>query len=428
MAMPSKPLLLMQRASRYVVRCASLLMLLIAVSGAMLTPALAGDLYAPEAQGSSPHTHFIWWLVQESDDQVVCQIIVQHAGRPTAAEVHNACGAALYDQWVDPQACTEEREDDEKACSPLYLQFHTTRQVSINLSPQVNYCSQILDGAPLEDILPRWLRSPSQLASNVPYTYLAGRLLTWDVVDGSACPWNGLLPNGSASACGLEQARDAVAEWQNRFDPRIMQVTDQTGVSSQLMKNMIAQESQFWPGLDNNINEYGLIQMTAQGADTLLMWNPRFYTSFCPLALSPETCGLGYPQLSEENQALLRGALAVKAGAECADCPFGVDFKQADYGIQILGQALLANCEQVEQIIYNETYGDAYNLVAYEDFWRLVLVNYNAGPGCLSKAVSTAWIDGMTGMFENRLYWYDVADALSWGCRDAEMYVEKVAR
>lgn len=409
-----------------VMRIIGLAVLLLFASHA-IAPVQAGDLHASEPQGSSPHTQYVWWLVQYSDGQTVCQVFVEHAGQPTAGEVYNTCGADLYNQWVENYGCSEEQRA-RRRCEGLYLQFYKTRQISINYAPQVSYCSQIFNNAPSEGDLPGWLKSTDELASNVPYTYLAGRLITWSEIDVSACEWNGLLPNGAANPCGMEQARDAVADWQNRFDAQILQVADQTGVSAQLMKNIIAQESQFWPGEDNNQHEYGLIQMTERGADTLLMWNPRFYHSFCPLALTQETCNQGYSQLSEENQALLRGALAVQAGGECPECRHGIDHKQADHSIQILGQALLANCEQVAQIIYNETYGDATNMISYEDFWRLVLVNYNGGPGCLSEAVSSAWMNGMTGMFDGRLYWNDVVDALPQGCSDAQDYVEKVAR
>jgi hypothetical protein len=38
-------------------------------------------------------------------------------------------------------------------------------------------------------------------------------------------------------------------EWQNQFDERIMEVALETGVPAQLMKNLFAKESQFWPGV-----------------------------------------------------------------------------------------------------------------------------------------------------------------------------------
>ncbi len=64
-----------------------------------------------------------------------------------------------------------------------------------------------------------------------------------------AVPDGGMLPNGYADVCGLEKARPIVADWQNQFDQQIIDVGKATGVPGQLMKNLFAQESQFWPGM-----------------------------------------------------------------------------------------------------------------------------------------------------------------------------------
>lgn len=68
---------------------------------------------------------------------------------------------------------------------------------------------------------PLWLSSPSStdlMSSDEPYYYLAGRLISQGVVDASACPTGGLLPNGYADVCGLESARPYLQAWQNQFD------------------------------------------------------------------------------------------------------------------------------------------------------------------------------------------------------------------
>lgn len=284
-------------------------------------------------------------------------------------------------------------------------------------------CSQTWNAFPPVGELSSWLTTPDELpalASDEPYTYLAGRLISQGIVDASECPWNGLLTNGYASPCGLDKARGAVDAWQNRFDNHIMQVANQTGVPGQLLKNIIAQESQFWPGVFRERREYGLGQITDQGADTVLLWNPSFYNEFCPLVLAQETCEAGYPNLDPAYQELLRGALAVQTNSQCPDCAYGLDLEHADFSINLLAQSLMANCEQVGQIIYNETGLEPSVVTNYDDLWRFTLANYNAGAGCLTEAIRATYIP------EIPLTWDDVSRMLPWGCTGAVQYVENI--
>ncbi|MCK7519823.1 MAG: hypothetical protein MZV64_19885 [Ignavibacteriales bacterium] len=64
-------------------------------------------------------------------------------------------------------------------------------------------------------------------------------------MDASFCADGGLLPDGGASACGQEAAREAVNAWQNQFDDIILDVAKGTGVPANLLKNLFAIESQF---------------------------------------------------------------------------------------------------------------------------------------------------------------------------------------
>ncbi len=136
-------------------------------------------------------------------------------------------------------------------------------------------------------------------------------------MDASSCVTGGMLANGYADACGLERARPAVLEWQNQFDARILDVSQETSVPAQLLKNLFAQESQFWPGVFRVPLEFGLGQITDNGADAILLWNGSFYDEFCPLVLAEDACAEGYLKLKPADQALLRGALAIEAKADC---------------------------------------------------------------------------------------------------------------
>ncbi len=287
-------------------------------------------------------------------------------------------------------------------------------------------CSQTWEALPPIGGLPAWLSTPDQsvlLASDEPYYYLAGRLIAQGVVDASTCPTGGLLPNGYADACGLETARPLLLEWQNQFNQDILQVAQETGMPAQLMKNLFAQESQFWPGVFRVPFEFGLGQITDKGADTVLLWNPSFFNQFCPLVLTQDACDKGYLKLKPDEQAILRGALALQAKVDCPECPTGVDLTNARLSISLFANTLLASCEQVTQIIYNATKEKPGAVSTYEDLWRFTLANYHAGPGCLSYAIHSAWQANPT-----TLRWDEVSARLTEPCQGVIPYVEKIAR
>ncbi|MBE3068383.1 MAG: hypothetical protein IMZ73_13310 [Chloroflexi bacterium] len=146
-------------------------------------------------------------------------------------------------------------------------------------------CSQTWGAFPPVGGVPAWLSTPlraEDLATNIPYEYLAANLIKQGVADTSSCTDGGLLDNGLVSPCGLETARNAVDDWQNRFDGLIFSAAQGTGIPAQVLKNIFSRESQFWPGLTIGHPEAGLGQMTNGGADTTLLWNRPFYEQFCP--------------------------------------------------------------------------------------------------------------------------------------------------
>jgi len=290
---------------------------------------------------------------------------------------------------------------------------------------QIASCAQVWQAFPPLGGPPDWLTTPEVpelLATDTPYYFLAGQLISQGLVDASGCPDGGLLANGYADACGLEAARPLVVDWQNRFDERIIAVANETGVPGQLMKNLFAQESQFWPGAFKDPKEFGLGQLTENGAETVLLWNPDFFQQFCPLVLEETTCQKGYLYLNETEQATLRGALALEAKSDCADCQAGIDLSHADFSVKLFAQTLLANCEQVAQIVYNGTEQIAGKVSTYEDLWRFTLANYHAGAGCLSYAIYT------TSSSKEDIDWAHVSTHFTQPCQGVISYVEKIAR
>lgn len=290
---------------------------------------------------------------------------------------------------------------------------------------QVESCALVWNAFPPVGQPPFWLSTPTQeqfLASGEPYQYLAGRLIAGGLVDTGGCPDGGLLKNGYANACGLERARPMVDLWQNQFDERILSVAQETGLPAQLMKNLFAQESQFWPGVFRVEKEYGFGQMTDMGADTLLLWNPSFFAEFCPLVLDSSVCERGYLRMKEDERAILRGALAMNANADCPECPTGIDLTHADFSIMLFAQSLRANCGQVSRTVFNATQSSPGAVSTYPDLWRFTVANYHAGPGCLAYAIHTTWQQ------RQPLNWEQVSANFTEPCQGVLAYVELITR
>lgn len=291
------------------------------------------------------------------------------------------------------------------------------------LGAELESCVRIWEAFPSIGAPPDWLTTPDDIAwmaTDEPYFYLAGRLIAQGLVDVSECPGGGLLPNGYADACGLEKSRQLIDGWQDQFDDRIIQVAKETGVPAQLMKNLFAQESQFWPGVFRVPHEFGLGQITDNGADTVLLWNDSFFEQICPLVLAEDACAEGYLGLGAEERTLLRGAVAVTARADCPECPAGVDIANTEFSVSLFANTLKANCAQVSQIIFNASNRIAGTVSNYEDLWRFTVANYHAGPGCVSYAIHMAW--GTS----DRLTWDNVSRNFTVPCQGVVPYVDKI--
>ena len=273
---------------------------------------------------------------------------------------------------------------------------------------------------------PAWLTTPKQseeLSSDIPYTYLAKNLILQGVVDASACADGGLVPDGNVNQCGLEKAREEVTKWQNRFDELILSTAQETGVPARLLKNLFARESQFWPGSYFGVGDVGLGQLTENGADITLFWNPSFYNQFCALALPGAACGKGYMHLTDDERETLRLALVASINATCTDCPLGIDLTRADYSVGVFANSMIASCRQAGQVITNYTEKSPGEVASYEDLWKFSLVNYNAGGGCLAEVITRSLGEGNT-----ILTWDNTSPFISGACSGAVDYVNDISK
>jgi hypothetical protein len=496
-------------------------------------------------------TMYEWWLSYWRNNQVACQVYVEHEGVPIPAEVNYFCGQDVLNQWMATPACDLNKVGSTTQCAGLYLHLRYTtageREIKVQLAPpkvwvSIEGCSNVvpynrceklpnlvftgeeplpnetivriqgtiggesftcpggqcsvplpptgLQGIPVEfwadssygdasqhftaqvrvmpwgdfmapegksndkplwytDVIssqwrgaplascsqiwssfpdvggpPPWLSTPDQVAelhSYNSYYYLAAQLIKQGAVDASDCPDGGLQSPTFANACGVERARPQAIEWQNAFDSEILRVAKDSGVPGQLLKNVFGRESQLWPGMYATYKEAGLGQLTDGGADTVLLWNASFFSQLCPLVFQTTTCQKGFGNLTDDQKAILRGAVVQKVNAACPNCPTGIDLSQANFSISVFARSMLANCEQVSQIIYDTTQKMAGEVSNYTDLWRFTLANYNAGSGCLSRAIQNAYDD------KQPLDWTTVTSYLEPACQSTIKYVEDVS-
>jgi hypothetical protein len=81
---------------------------------------------------------------------------------------------------------------------------------------------------------------------------------------------------------------------------------------------------------------------------------------------------------------------------------------------------MLANCEQVAQIVYNATGQIAGEVSSYDDLWKFTIADYHVGSGCLSYAMYTAWAARST------MDWEHVSSHLTQPCETVIPYVTQV--
>jgi hypothetical protein len=191
-------------------------------------------------------------------------------------------------------------------------------------------------------ILPAVDNSAS-IATAERYDFLAGRLAWWGV-------------------------RIDPLDWQNRFDEQIRGAAVAARIPADLLKAMIAVESQFWPLWTGSTDEVGWLQLTAGGADTALRHNEQLFAYYCPQAIHPVRCLRGYDLLAGWEKEQVTWTLLADLSVEGVPTD-AADDAAADLwtGAQVLrGFACYAR-----------------ELAPALDTWQAAVVLYNAGAGCL---------------------------------------------
>lgn len=243
-------------------------------------------------------------------------------------------------------------------------------------SPPRNVSAQAISAClnrvhiPQEDL--HWVYVPESadaLYTEDPLYFLAGQLIVNEVVDASYCPAGGLMLNGYANACGMAASLDTVIIVQNLVNEPILQAFIDVGTPPVMLKQLIRYESQFWPGIQDEIH-YGYGHITNIGIRNAMQWNPDLYAKVCPPGVD---CVTDWRIADEILNSLV---------ATCPTCPYGVDVNVANRSVDILAETLLGYCFQTAQMVYNATGWQSSLAVDYATIWKLTLMNYNAGTQC----------------------------------------------
>jgi hypothetical protein len=136
--------------------------------------------------------------------------------------------------------------------------------------------------------------------------------------------------------------------------------------------------------------------------------------------LYQSTCDLSYIRLSDYHKELLQAALVQSVDLFCYNCPAGLDLSKLDFSIEVFGQSLLASCSQTGQVVFNVTRQTPGAVATYPDLWKFTLTDYNAGPGCLTDAITA------TKNANLALTWENVSQKLEPACQGAIGYVNDI--
>lgn len=281
--------------------------------------------------------------------------------------------------------------------------------VAVTFSPFINPKNAVVNAETISSCLNRvnipdtemhWIYVPenaSELHSEENLFFLAGKLITNNIVDASTCPSGGITLNGYANACGMAVAKDSVIYLQNILDESILSAWKNTGVPPVLLKQMIRFESQFWPSIDQETH-YGYGHITNIGMRNALEWNSRLSAEVCPPSLGTY-CASNYTEADKILDTLV---------ITCPDCKYGIAVDQIDRVVNIQSEVVLGYCYQTAQLIFNATGWKSGNVVDYPTIWKLTLVNYNAGPTCVFNAMRDAF-----AATQGPVKWSDISYVMS---------------
>jgi len=113
------------------------------------------------------YTAYTWWMATWNKNQIVCSLVVDHAGQPTLGEVYTNCDSTVYYTWKAQQPCVDTPRPE---CEGYYLYLVTVKQsqkqVTVQLPPPAVWLS--LEGCETVS------RSGTNICETVPQLVLKG--------------------------------------------------------------------------------------------------------------------------------------------------------------------------------------------------------------------------------------------------------------
>ncbi len=182
---------------------------------------------------SSTLDHYRLRIIEENYQTTICAVETKERIEPTREEIAEQCPTA--NEYAIRYAGTKRVESAAPVCKP----------------PSV--------------------AQPASIATSEDYYLLAGKLIWFGMAKGN-CPggYSGVdASTFAATPCGMDGARAQMLAWQNGLDDAILVSARTWNVPADLLKRLIAEETQFWTwtGVDG---EHGLIQITDAGATVVL--------------------------------------------------------------------------------------------------------------------------------------------------------------
>ena len=281
-------------------------------------PVLTCDLW--------PLDHYRIEVYEPGYKQNYCYASIDHTGEPTQADMAAQCPTAKT--WQIQQA---------------NWQFITSGP-----APEPEIAPVI---CPLPDLTDDQLPAEaSGLATHADYQYLASQL-RW-------------YYGSSADA----------DDWQNQLDTDIYRAGQTTQVPPKILKALFAQETQFWPindPISPSRGETGLGQLTDDGADLALHYDPALFGQWCHVAIDKSFCVVGYDLLSPAKRQMVRDVL--RAALNITGTPKKA-MQEARGQVQTWALVLKAYYCAAGEIVRPAGVGPS---------WEFALAAYHSGPECV---------------------------------------------
>ncbi len=161
-------------------------------------------------------------------------------------------------------------------------------------------CSQTWEVLPDQGGPPAWLSAPEYTLAqdtSVPFDYTSGLLIQPGQANLAVC---------AAGTCAQNKPLSLGSKELGQAGSEIIQAARAFNVPPHLINYLLSQESQSWLGAAGSSTSASPGQLTDGGANSILMWNPVFFSQFCPSVMDRDVCAKGYSGLGAQTTCFLK--------------------------------------------------------------------------------------------------------------------------